>query len=783
MADHPIEEGDYQIVPATGTGLRLNVYNAKVANGTNVRVYDANNSRAEVFYVSYRKDGTMRIANRWTGKSLDVDGSVREGANVCQWSDRSEAEQSWNPVADGKSMTVKEQSLPTYVLHNADSGGGFCLNAEGGASGDNVCVRAEAGTNAQRWAFLPVPPFEENGLYELLSQMDTRLAVGVAGTSNNSRVLLQARDDSNAQKWAFRKQEEDGVFRLRNIKSAKFLHVANAKVHENGSVCIVWQASDGNAGQLWGVEEFGTVSQDSMQCQLVKLIAGGPDGDRVLDTVDANATASSVVKIWEDRVAEGGLLRDQRWVLVPTEAIDGSMPVPATLRLCFTKAENGSTVRGSYATSGRVDRDQYARWTCTSAWAADNANHFEMRHRTRNLRLADSGWTGWGEWTRWKPVTVRRDGTSFWCADPLDGTGYDATQYRGEQHELQVRSIGTDGLESVRGSAADQLLTLYTMPRVEFTEAGIGPSGLRLGVSHDYAGGGVRLCIDSVYAGSEKVCGAREYENLSASDSVLVPTSALSSVPADGSTLTVRYTVGTPECARFTFTNLPTATVQATHDAGTEDVEPEFAWDGPVLRATCPDLGSTEMWVVYGGRLHECPLLSASGGKATFDVPYPFGVEYDVYTASASSDGTRWGTDVTRMDAASKRFHAWSWEGGSAYLVRGSDRPYTDYSLKATYQAWDLSARARQSVTFAPTLQGSFSAEGVIFPDDPSSDTDFVDLQEAGHATYRSPDGDVTEVAVTAVDIVKKRLWTEVSVQMVEENSVGVTDSWDVRNG
>ena len=776
-----IPEGDYQLVPATGTGLRLNVYNARPANGTNVRVFDANNARSEVFHVSYRADGSMMVVNRWSGKSLDVDGAVSEGANVVQWADRAEAEQSWAAEPVGKTATVKDVEVSFYLLRNLDAEGAFALNAEGGASGDNVCVRAaDASALGQQWGFLPVQPIESDGLYELLSQMDTRLAVAAASKAEGANVLLKTRDDGNDQKWALQRQE-GGWWWLRNVYSGRNMHVANHDIDDDGENVIQWSQQASNVGQRWGITSFGTVLQDGIQCALVKLTAGGEGGTHVLDTVNARVSDSTNVKIWSDRQPEGSLVKDQRWVLVPTEATDAKMPVPTGVLLAWEKGGGGYTHRAAYADSGVVSKPVYATWKCTDAWASDGPNHYEMRVRRSYLDMWDSGWTEWEAWSAWAPALVYQEGTQAWTAEPLGGS-FEVDEYRGIRWEIQVRSVGADGLESVRGAAADKVAVCYQMPRVTFEEVAVGPEGLRIGISTDYFGGAWKLHLHSVEtAGGEEVCGERDFEGLSQDDSVLVPMSELSRVPADGETVTARFELGTPEWDKFN-AGILQRTLAVSYDAGTVDVEPSFVWEGVRLTATVADLGDTSMWVSYDGGVYECRRVGEGDGTASFEVPYPVGKPYTVFTASSSADETQWGTDATEMPATRRRFHAWSWDGGSAYLVlNDSGSTSAEHSLKATYQAWTLSARPRQSVTYAVTEEGEFSAEGFLIGRSESSVSDFEALLEAGHAVYRSPDGGIYDVAVTSVDFSRSRLWDRVSVQMIEETAVTVEDRWDLR--
>ena len=165
-------------------------------------------------------------------------------------------------------------------------------------------------------------------------------------------------------------------------------------------------------------------------------------------------------------------------------------------------------------------------------------------------------------------------------------------------------------------------------------------------------------------------------------------------------------------------------------------------------------------------------------------VPVPFGRGVRLWADATSADGDRWGVASVTLQATDeplsllKPCHAWSFGDGQNFFLETNQGAAiaTGRKLTPEYNAYSLDSRGRQSVFFGPTTKGEFTADGTIVlgdtplgPDD-ADPLDVLDaLNDAHHATYRAPSGEMCDVAITSVSYTRHRTWAAVSVSMIEE--------------
>lgn len=125
------------------SGKALDVAGAGTANGTNVQIWEDNNSAAQEWRITSLGDGAYTLINTNSGKALDVAGTgTADGTNVHIWQDYGgNAAQRW----------VLKLSNNGWKLINPNSG--KVLDVEGGnsANGTNVQIWSDYGNAAQTW--------------------------------------------------------------------------------------------------------------------------------------------------------------------------------------------------------------------------------------------------------------------------------------------------------------------------------------------------------------------------------------------------------------------------------------------------------------------------------------------------------------------------------------------------------------------------------------------------------------------------------------------------------
>ena len=165
--------------------------------------------------------------------------------------------------------------------------------------------------------------------------------------------------------------------------------------------------------------------------------------------------------------------------------------------------------------------------------------------------------------------------------------------------------------------------------------------------------------------------------------------------------------------------------------------------------------------------------ITAGGDEAScFTVPYPFGSDFTIFTSV--EDGDDWGTNSLEVMSTNPLLkdpcHAWSWDGGQFLLEASNDNLVTERTLKPVYETNALNARERESVSFAKTIGGEFSAKGMLIDNVTESTVEqLIALTKAQHVFYRAPSGETADVAIVGVSYTSHPEHSFVQVDMVEE--------------
>ena len=743
------DAGIYTIIPVAATSKALDVSGGSLSDGANVQIYTINATDAQTFQLTYREDGTAQIASRLTGKCVDVEGdSAQSGTNIQMYTDNDTRAQSWD-ITEKSTVTIGGTSYKTYEL--AVHGLSLCMDVYGGGSsaGTNVWAYTRNNTNAQRWAFVPIAPFKSGGIYEIRSMLDTGKCADVASASkaNGANVQLYVCNHTNAQKWTFT-QESDG-WSIRNIASGKYMDVDGASFADGTNVQS-YQDNDTRA-QRWSITALGTTTLEGQTCQVVSIGADN-DTDYMLDDLGANTSSGNNIQIYQANGTSA-----QRWALWPTWAEDEFMPSPYNLGI----TENEASVAWASSMSLTV----HPTWECAPAYATSGPNAYQIRHRTRKMSSTTSTWGSWTDWTSWETANVTKDAQKSVLTQ---GIALSMTNsHKAMQLEYQVRATGVDELALLYGAAASHTVTLCPKPTVDFSTATMTAGGMSVGYSSNYGAGSTTVYLEGiVLSGHNILKRPLTITALDSTDSVDIPMQMLSDIPASGSSVTLRYGLGTDMMPRFN--GILTDTVSVSYGSGSATVTPTFALDGYALTATFPDESDTKVWVSAGNGVVECEKVSTSNGVSTFDVPFPMGTEYRIFATGHS--GNNWfvwtGTRTENVTPA----HVWDFGGGRAVLkLRQGTPPTTNDTIDAESETWMLNARGYETVGFTGTRKHRFTAVGAVTGTTDSSRSDF-ELLAGTHAVYRSPAGDIVNVAVLGVDREAHREWTEISVSMARES-------------
>ena len=777
MADKPVQEGDYLIVNVRNTGMALDVSGANRNNGANVQIWNILNNRAQLFTIRYNDDDTVRIMAAFTGKSVDVaNGQIVDGTNVQQYTNNDTRAQKWIISPTGSSIVFRNIEYPTFKIQIA-ANTSFVLDTTGvdATAGSNCVLHAYDGAIDQHWIFVPRPKLRSGGVYEIHSAVDPSyvVAVGSSSKANGANVMLYQTLGINDQKWVII-DEGDDKWRVRNVNSGKYFDIKGNEA-VNGATIVQWGEPLNVRHQQWKIIERDTNDDHfykGVACAFVSFGAYGltSDGNTyMLHSYNSTAKNGVDVNLWND---EGG--NGYRWLLYPVSATDPNMPIPANVALVDDLGENLTYLRHAAGTA-------YATWTCTKSWTSTGPNHYEWRSRRRYMSSQSSKWFEWSDYSAWETANCMQTGTQAWLADPIDGT-YDINDYKNLQVEFQVRCVGVEETENLVGNEATQDFYFLWRPTYEFNLAGLSPDGLRIAYTNDYPAGMCNLKLEALVkknAGedipSDEIAernilnGEISFESLDSEGTLFIPYDKLLEPIEDGQSLELWYSGGTDQISHILRTS---ADIVAYEDAGHGiDATPNFTpGDGRTLSAITPVSGFvSRMWLRIGRKTVE---LKSQGN--IFDIPYPFGVDFDVFTSVVSSNGESWGTNSTHFSATDPRLgtpcHAWHWDGGYLLLECDTEVLTTDRTFRPRYEADALDSREREIVTYAPTTNGAFVAKGVLASGQTECTRDDIHaLLKAKHAFYRAPHGETGDVAITGVSYKEIDGSIQVTIDMIEE--------------
>ena len=172
--------GVYEICAAGDTSYALDVADASLVSGADVRLWSSNHSQAQKWYIEPDSEGYYTITSMGSGLVLDVsNGGLTPGTNVWQCTPFGNDAQKWYPKYAG------DQSF-SFVC----KGNGLALDIADGIaeSGTNVQVYTRNNSIAQRFVLTPTT-YVPDDFSDLLAHFSTVSTNTFNGWYNMSRAL------------------------------------------------------------------------------------------------------------------------------------------------------------------------------------------------------------------------------------------------------------------------------------------------------------------------------------------------------------------------------------------------------------------------------------------------------------------------------------------------------------------------------------------------------------------------------------------------------------------
>lgn len=250
-----LPDGYYALSPASSAAGRvLDAANGSTANGTNVQLYDANGTIAQLFSFEY-VDGYYRIVNLKSDKPLDVaGGNLAPGGNVQIYASSKGNENAL--------FSVKANGDGTYTFINKATGFALDILNAVDSNGANVQVWLENGNAAQKFRLKKSTGLLTEGTFNVTSKTSGYvLDVTNGSTAEGNRIQLYSPNGTFAQKWYVRRVD-DNVYEIESLLSGKLLTATDASVTQtsrpSGSSVVnqLWTADYSNGA--YSIRNVGT---------------------------------------------------------------------------------------------------------------------------------------------------------------------------------------------------------------------------------------------------------------------------------------------------------------------------------------------------------------------------------------------------------------------------------------------------------------------------------------------------------------------------------------------
>jgi GH25 family lysozyme M1 (1,4-beta-N-acetylmuramidase) len=281
----------YYIIHTKSSDKVLDVAGGGLASGSNLQIYQSNNTFAQKFAVTFDADtGYYTITNVNAMKPLDVAGArAANGTNVAIYAANNTSAQRWTITGDGQGA---------YRIYAACSGLVLDVQRASSANGTNVQTYAANNTLAQAWTFETTVLVADKSIVTFQSALGTVLDVASGGVADGTNIQAYTANGTQAQKFRVT-AVGGGYYQIECLNSGKVLSLSGDNVVLSASV---------NAGtQRW------------------KPVSAGVGGNylfwengngKVLDIVWGDASAGANVQVYKLNETPA-----QRWRLSSTPVI------------------------------------------------------------------------------------------------------------------------------------------------------------------------------------------------------------------------------------------------------------------------------------------------------------------------------------------------------------------------------------------------------------------------------------------------------------------------------
>ncbi|WP_051353782.1 RICIN domain-containing protein [Atopobium fossor] len=216
----------YTIASAQNTDYVMDVAGGKTDNGTNAQLYSANGTSSQAFsFVSAGNGYYLLKSARGNIALASTDGIPTSGNNAQFWQ--------VNTTDENLQFAIIRNADGTYSFRNVATG--LLLDVQGSLrSGANLYLTSFSAnpSDTQRFSLQKITNIIPSGLFTLNAAGNNSMAL----TTDGSALSIASNSKRLNQKWAIKKVEgKDNTYTLQSLDSGKFLTTMNNRVAFSGS--------------------------------------------------------------------------------------------------------------------------------------------------------------------------------------------------------------------------------------------------------------------------------------------------------------------------------------------------------------------------------------------------------------------------------------------------------------------------------------------------------------------------------------------------------------------
>ena len=268
----------YYVITSALSGKALDIKGSSRANHANVQIYNPNNTAAQIFKISGKKE-TVSVKKSRTVSGKTETYTVNVTRKVYTISSYNASDKSLH-VADSKNADntnvkifslkgvnaqkwyITQESDGNYAIRSAVSGKtlsrGLAVQNNGKTNGTNVCITTIVPEAGQEWKFKKVLPFEPTGGMFTITLSSSGKVMDVAGGSAKSGANLQVykANGTPAQTYLLKKVGYGGLYTITNIANRNNIHVLHRSTAAGTNVQMYKQVQNETA-QMFRFESTG----------------------------------------------------------------------------------------------------------------------------------------------------------------------------------------------------------------------------------------------------------------------------------------------------------------------------------------------------------------------------------------------------------------------------------------------------------------------------------------------------------------------------------------------